>query len=1154
MTGKSFVHLHNHSQFSLLDGAQRIEAMVDQAAAFGMPAVAITDHGNLFGAIRFVEKCREKGIRPILGCEAYIAPGPRGDRTPPAPGEKPYHHLILLVENRRGYQNLLRLVTQAYLDGFYYKPRIDRELLAQHAEGLIGTSACLGGEVASRLLRDDFDGAHRAAASFREIFGAGSFFLEVQDQGIPEEKKVNRGLLEISAKAGIPLVGTNDCHFLRREDHFSHQVLVCIQTGKTVRDPERLKYTQEHYFKSPEEMLRVFADLPEAVDNTLRIAERCDVDLGLSQVHLPQFAVPEGQTVEGYFEQVAREGFARRLPQWEALRSRGQLRNPVEEYQRRLTAEIEMVKTMGFPGYFLIVWDFISFAKSRGVPVGPGRGSAAGSLVAYCLGITDIDPLQYGLLFERFLNPERISMPDIDIDFCMRRRGEVIEYVRAKYGQENVAQIITFGTMAARAVIRDAGRGLDIPYGDVDRIAKMVPPELDATIDKALASVPQLQAAYEGEERYRQLLDVARNLEGLTRHASTHAAGVVISPRPIVEYAPLCVTRESEVITQYAKDEIEKIGLLKMDFLGLKTLTLLHDCRERIRAATGEEVDLASLPLGDPATYQLFCAARTSGVFQFESSGMQDILRKLQPDRFEDLIALNALYRPGPIKSGMIDEYVRGRHGKAATHTMPRLREILDETYGVIVYQEQVMRIASVLGGFTLGQADLLRRAMGKKKQKEMDAQKPLFVQGAKSRGIPAKEAEKIFDLMAQFGGYGFNKSHSAAYALIAYQTAYLKAHYPVHFLAALLTVEKESTDNVVKYVAECRGMGIPVHPPDINRSGLDFTVEGSSIRFGLGAIKNVGDGTIEAILAARERVGRFTSLAQLCREVDARALNRKALESLIKSGALDGFAIPRAALVRSLDTCLASAQQASRDEAAGQASLFGGAGPARGAEAPFPAAGPEWSDRERLAYEKETLGFYVSGHPLLEHADLVAAVQAVSTRDLAPERAGRPILLAGIVTSLRKRRTRKGDWMAVFRLEDLEGSVEVLVFPELFRTCGSWIASDLAVLVRGKAELDEGRWRVVAEEISPLLGAAERRATRLVLEVDASRIPTERVAEVQKILEDHRGECPVLLQITAPGGVRVTVKPESSIRVGPTPDLTAALEQVLGKGRVQYR
>src|SRR5437867_9784255 len=728
MKGGSFVHLHNHSQFSLLDGAQRIEEMVDQAVAFKMPAVAITDHGNLFGAIRFVEKCKEKGIKPILGCEIYVAPGSRADRTPPREGGKPYHHLILLVQDRKGYQNLLKLVTQAYLDGFYYKPRVDKELLAQHAEGLIATSACLGGEVASRLMRHDAEGAEQTAAVYRDIFGPENYFLEVQDQGIPEEVEVNRGLEAIARRVGIPRVGTNDCHFLRRDDHFSHQVLVCIQTGKTVNDPERLKYTQEHYFKSPEEMHSVFRHLPEALSNTLRIAERCDFELGLSENHLPQFAVPEGHTVEGYFEKVVREGFERRRTQWESLLSKNLLRNSLEVYRQRLDAEIQMVKSMGFPGYFLIVWDFIRYAREQGIPVGPGRGSAAGSLAAYCLGITDIDPLQYGLLFERFLNPERVSLPDIDIDFCMRRRGEVIDYVRHKYGQENVAQIITFGTMAARAVIRDAGRGLAIPYGEVDRIAKLVPAELEATVDKALSSVPQLKAAYEGDEKIRQLLDVARRLEGLARHASTHAAGVVISPSPIVEFSPLCVTKDSEVITQYAKDEIEKIGLLKMDFLGLKTLTLLEDCQARVRADRGVSIDFASLSLEDPETYALFCRAQTSGVFQFESSGMQDILRKLQPDRFEDLIALNALYRPGPIKSGMIEEYIRGRHGKGGSAALPRLREILDETYGVIVYQEQVMRIASVLAGFSLGEADLLRRAMGKKKQKEMDAQRPLFL------------------------------------------------------------------------------------------------------------------------------------------------------------------------------------------------------------------------------------------------------------------------------------------------------------------------------------------------------------------------------------------------------------------------------------------
>ncbi|MCI0656281.1 MAG: DNA polymerase III subunit alpha, partial [Acidobacteria bacterium] len=1059
---------------------------------------------------------------------------------------------ILLVQDREGYQNLLKLVTQAYLDGFYYKPRVDKELLAAHSRGLIATSACLGGEVASKLLRRDLQGAEQSAAAYRDIFGKENYFLEVQDQGIPEEVEVNQGLEAIARRVGIPRVGTNDCHFLRRDDHFSHQVLVCIQTGRTVSDPGRLKYTQEHYFKSPQEMRSVFKDLPEAIENTLRITERCNFELGLSENHLPRFAVPAGEAVDGYFEKVVREGFDRRRVQWESQLSKGLLRNTLEVYGQRLEGEIRMVKEMGFPGYFLIVWDFIRYAREKGIPVGPGRGSAAGSLVAYCLSITDIDPLQYGLLFERFLNPERVSLPDIDIDFCMRRRGEVIEYVRNKYGQENVAQIITFGTMAARAVIRDAGRGLDIPYGEVDRIAKLVPAELEATVDKALASVPQLKSAYESDEKIRQLLDVARRLEGLARHASTHAAGVVISPRPIVEFAPLCVTKDSEVITQYAKDEIEKIGLLKMDFLGLKTLTLLEDCVDRVRRDRGIAIDLAELPLSDAETYALFCRAQTSGVFQFESAGMQEILRKLQPDRFEDLVALNALYRPGPIKSGMIEEYIRGRHGKAATHPYPRLKEILDETYGVIVYQEQVMRIASVLGGFTLGQADLLRRAMGKKKQKEMDAMRGVFVKGAKERSVPEKEAVKIFELMATFAGYGFNKSHSAAYALVAYQTAYLKAHHPVQFMAALLTVEKEVTDNVVKYIGECREMGIAVLPPDLNRSALDFAVEGEAIRFGLGAIKNVGDGTIEALLAARDRAAEFTSLQQLCREVDSRTLNRKALESLVKSGALDSLGLPRAALYRALEAVVSSAQKESRDLAAGQASLFESGHAAD--SAPGIVAAEEWASRERLAYEKETLGFYISGHPLRDHQETLAALRGPTTRGLTPEMSGKTQSLGGLVTALKKRKTRRGDWMATFTLEDLEGGVEVIVFPELYKICQARLVDESAVVARGKVELEDGRFRLVAEDISPLAGAAERHASRLILEVSAEGFGEERAREVHRLLRDNPGDCMVLIQVVKPGGYRLTVRPQIPLRIGPNPGLTQALERVLGKGAVSYR
>jgi DNA polymerase-3 subunit alpha len=1148
----SFVHLHNHSQFSLLDGAQRLEEMVARAAELEMPALAITDHGNLFGAVPFFEAATAAGVKPILGCESYIAPGRRTDKTPPGPGRKPYYHLLLLARDTTGYHNLMKLSTAGFLEGYYYRPRIDREILAQHAEGLIGTSTCLGGEIPQLIMAGDAQRAERVAAEYREIFGAENFFLEMQDQGLMEEKQVNPVLVDIGRRLGIPLLATNDCHFLHRDDHFAHDVLICIQTGKTVKDADRMRFTPEHYFKTSAEMRSLFKDLPEAVENTLLVAERCNVTMERGGNLLPHFQVPEGSTTEAYLRQVTLLGFEERLPRWRELERAGRLRVPLAAYRQRLDSELDMIVRVGFPGYFLIVWDFIKYARDHGIPVGPGRGSAAGSLVAYCLRITDVDPLEYDLLFERFLNPERVTMPDIDIDFCIRGRGQVIDYVRERYGRDNVAQIITFATMGAKAVIRDAGRGLDIPFGDCDRIAKMVPSELDMTIDKALHQAPPLKQLYEKDERVRQLLDVSRRLEGLTRHASVHAAGVVISPRPIVEYSPLGRTRDNEIVTQYAMDEIGSIGLLKMDFLGLKTLTLIHDCLVALKRDTGEAPDVERLPLDDPGTYALFAAARTDGIFQFESSGMKDILRKLKPDRFDDLIALNALFRPGPIGSGMIDDFIERRHGrKPIEYPHPSLEGILGVTYGVIVYQEQVMQIASQLAGFTLGEADLLRRAMGKKKKDVMAAQRDKFVREATARGVGEKAARKIFDLMEYFAGYGFNKSHSTAYALVAYQTAWLKAHHPRHFMAALLTSERENTDNIVKYIAECRAMGIPVLPPDLNRSGVDFTVEPDGLRFGLGAVKNVGEGAVDLILKARGRLGRIGSLAALCSEVDLRLANKRVIESLIKAGAMDALGPTRAALCAGVDRAMESAQKARSDRETGQAGLFGGA-PHASAE-PAVGAAEEWPRAELLAGEKETLGFYLSGHPLQDEAPRFRGLVTHTSATLQAVRRAGPATLAGIVSALKKRRTKKGDPMAVFHLADLDGLVEVIVFPETFAQHRSFIEEDAALLVGGTVEIDDDRRRIIAETILPLEQAEEKKAREVLLSLpdDLDAGSAERVRD---LLRERPGPCPVFLELTRPSAFRATLRAASSLKVSPSRELTLALESLLGKGSVRFR
>ncbi len=1150
-----FVHLHNHTQFSLLDGACRIDEMIDKAAEFGMDAVAITDHGNMFGAIKFYKKAMEKGIKPIIGCEMYIAPESRFDRSTNHTifGRKPYSHLTVLVENYQGYKNLIKLVTAGYLEGFYYRPRIDKELLSSLSEGLIALSGCLGGEIPLLLSIGQKEKAFTIAEQYQEIFGPGRYYLELQDHQIPEQKAINPLLVEMSQKVGIPIVATNDCHFLTKEDYFAHDVLMAIQTQTTIKDKERLRYTKEHYFKSPEEMKQVFKWISEAIENTQQISERCNLMLDQTGYHLPEFKVPAGFSVEKYFKEVVEKGFQERLVELKEKKAQGKLRNDLELYSKRLDDEIKMICNMKFPGYFLIVWDFIKFAREHGIPVGPGRGSAAGSLVAYSLRITDIDPLEYGLLFERFLNPERITLPDIDIDFCFKRRGNVIDYVMNKYGRDNVAQIITFGTMAARAVIRDAGRGLDIPYIEVDKIAKMVPSELDTTIDKAIASVPALKENYEKDSVIRELIDVGKRLEGLTRHASTHAAGVVIAPKPITEYCPLYQTINGEITTQYAKDEIEEIGLLKMDFLGLKTLTLIDEVVKMVESDVGDKIVIEEIPLDDPETYQLLTRAQTSGVFQLESSRMQDILRKLKPSRFEDLIALNALYRPGPIKSGMIDDYIKGRHGKTTFKTKIKpLKEILDETYGVIVYQEQVMKIASALGSFTLGEADILRRAMGKKKMSVMKAQKDKFLKGVKKQHIGKEEVEKIFELMEHFGGYGFNKSHSAAYALIAYRTAFLKAHFPVHFMAALLTSEKENTEKIVKYINECREMGIQVLPPDINSSDLDFTVEGGNIRFGLAAIKNVGEGAIRSIAEARQQLGKFDSLFKFCSEVDLRLVNKRVLESLIKSGSFDSLQFRRSQLFAMIDKAIDHAQKVAADRESGQQSLFSLTSMSGLSDKmPLPDI-EEWSDEVLLGYEKDTLGFYITGHPLNDYIDELREFCSHSTATLSDAAHGQEVTLGGVIMSLRRRKTRRGDLMAAFILEDLQGFVDVVVLPERYRKFQNLLENDEAIFLKGKLEFDEEKVKILLEEILPLDQVREKKADSILIKIMTTGIDEDISKSLKAILKKHSGTCPLLFSLVYPQEYQVSLEASQQYCVSPSKEFIDDVERLLGKGSVK--
>src|SRR6202790_5464152 len=950
MDTPGFVHLHLHTDYSLLDGACDLEEVVDEAARREMPAVAVTDHGNLFAAESFYQKAKTRGVKPIIGCEVYVAKGSRHDRGESSqrdaanghpnvaaePGQRSNNHLVLLCENADGYRNLIKLVSAGYLEGFYYKPRIDYDLLAKHSKGLIALSACLNGAVTENLVEERPEQAREAAYKMRDIFGKGNFFLEIQDQGLEIEKRVNPKIAGLSRETGIPVVATNDCHYLKHSDAHAQEVLLCIQTGKTMNDTNRMKFpTDQFFFKTAEEMAQVFGEIPEALERTVAIAERCNVKIDAMQNSFPDFQVPEGHTVDSYFEAIVREGFARRAPVLEARAKSGHLRKTLAEYETRLTNEIRMIKQMRYAGYFLIVWDFIRYARSQAIPVGPGRGSAAGSLVGYALQITDVDPLQYDLLFERFLNPERVSMPDIDIDFCMRRRGGVIEYVTEKYGRSNVAQIITFGTMAAKAAIKDVGRAMDLPYGEVDRIAKLVPNQINITLDEALKLSPQLKSQIESDARYVEMMEVAKRLEGLARHASTHAAGVVISPEPLTNIVPLYKSNRDEITTQYDMKGLEHIGLLKMDFLGLTTLTVLDDAVRMVDQNRGVHVDLGTLPLDDEPTYKLFARGETTAIFQFESHGMRDILRRYQPTRLEDLTALNALYRPGPIQGGMIDDFINRKHGKKkVAYDLPELKEILEETYGVILYQEQVMQIANRLAGFSLGEADILRRAMGKKNREEMAAQREKFLTGCAAHKVPPKKAERIFDLIAEFAGYGFNKSHSCAYALLAYQTAWLKTHYAVEFVAALLTSETGNTEKVVKYIHEARGMGITVLPPDANTSEVDFTPVGEQIRFGLRAIKNVGENTVRGILEARQKLGKFRSIFELCDSVDPRLLNRRVLESLVKSGALDSLGARRSQLYAVLDRSMERGQKIQRDSASTPHALFvagpGGSAPPR--------------------------------------------------------------------------------------------------------------------------------------------------------------------------------------------------------------------------------
>ena len=1143
----------------MLDGACDVEKLVSRVKELGMPAVAMTDHGNIFGAVHFVNAANKVGIKPIVGCELYVCK--RDDhnieRTPPE-GDT-YNHLLVLAENEEGYRNLVKITSEASLHGFYYKPRVSKKFLAEHSRGLIGLSGCLKGEVAERLVEGKYEAARAAAGFYADIFGKENFFLEIQDQGLEMEHRIHSGLFRLEKDLGLPLVATNDSHYLCEDDAHAQDVMVCIQTGKSIQETNRMKFEgTQFYVKNGEEMYRVFKDSPDVVSRTLDIAERCSLRLEKVPSPFPRFDVPEGFTIDSYFEHITRQGFARRVENLRPLAEQGRLKHTLSDYEQRLSREISIIRQMKFPGYFLIVWDFIRYAKEHNIPVGPGRGSAAGALVAYSLGITDIDPLQHELLFERFLNPERISMPDIDIDFCMNRRGEVIDYVTRKYGRENVAQIITFGTMAAKAAIKDVGRAMDMPYSDVDRIAKMVPTTLNIKLDDAIQESPQLQEAHDKDPQVRQLLDTARKLEGLVRNSGVHAAGVVISPRPLIELVPLHKTKNDEIVTAFDMVAIEKMGLLKMDFLGLTTLTILDDTLKLI-AQKGTKLSLDDIPLEDQETYEkVFHKGLTSGVFQFESHGMRDVLRRYQPNTIEDLTALNALYRPGPIQGGMIDDFIERKHGrKKIEYELPELGEILKETLGVIVYQEQVMQAANKLAGYSLGDADLLRRAMGKKKPEEMAAQRERFVKGAVQNGFPPKKIEKIFDLMAQFAGYGFNKSHSAAYALLAYHTAYLKTHYPIEFMAALLTSVTGSTDDVVKYINECREMGIAVEPPDINVSDANFTPHGQAIRFGLAAVKNVGANAIESIVVARKKLGRnFRSIYEFCEEVDLRLLNKRVLESLIKSGAMDSFG-RRAQLMQALDKAIERAQKSQRDAESGQHGLFG----VFSDEAEQPSNDvlpnvPDWDEHTRLAAEKEILGFFITGHPLEKYADKLTDLNAKTVEDLAAIKSStgkdEVITTAGIITGVRVLKSKRGDFYAQAALEDMTGKIDMIVFPEAYKRLSEKVKLEVPVLVRAGVRVEEGaNPKITAADILPLDEAKVPlpKALRVRIPLESASVGT--IDSLHALFRERKGEAKVLFDVERAGDFMVVMEAEG-YNVMPDRNFIGRVEELCGRGSVR--
>ncbi len=1155
MEHANFVHLHLHSQYSLLDGAIKIPDLINRVKEYKMPAVAVTDHGNMFGAIEFYTKARAAGIKPIIGCEVYVAPGSRFDKSSARGSSDAAYHFMLLCKNLTGYRNLCHMVSAGYREGFYYRPRIDWELLRQHNQGLIAMTACLGGEIPVMLGSGRMEEALQRTREMSEIFDNNRLYLELQENFIPEQDPVNKGLIEIAGELHLPLVATNDCHYLTRESAYAHEVLLCIQTGKTMDDEKRMRFSNdEFYVKTPAEMADLFKATPEALSNTVEIAQRCNLELDFNTYHFPQYEKPADKTLDEVLYEMSRTGLDERLVEIRKIREISA--EEEQRYRERLEIELDCIKQMGFPGYFLIVADFINWGKDHDIPVGPGRGSAAGSLVAFSIRITDIDPMPYNLLFERFLNPERISMPDIDVDFCIYGRERVIDYVRHHYGEENVAQIITFGTMQAKGVIRDVGRALNMTFGETDKIAKLIPGILNITLKEALAQEPKLKELIESDSKIKGLFNVALALEGLTRHASTHAAGVVVTPKALPEYLPLYTDPKSGgQVTQFAMKYVEKIGLVKFDFLGLKTLTVIDNAVRLIRAGKTPDFDLKLIRDDDKKSYELLSKGETTGVFQLESSGMKEYLVKLKPSCFEDLIAMVALYRPGPLGSGMVDSFIKRKHGQETfDYPFPQLEPLLKDTYGVIVYQEQVMLIAQVLAKYSLGGADLLRRAMGKKNAEEMAKQKEIFLAGAKENKLDPKKAEGVFDLMEKFAAYGFNKSHSAAYALVAYHTAYLKAHYPVEFMAALLTEDMENTDKVIKNISEVRAMGIEVLPPDINASGRSFTVHGNSIRFGLGAVKGVGASALESIIEARSD-GLYDSLQNFCEKVDLRKVNKKVIEALIKCGAFDSLNGKRAQFMAAFEEAMEIGQKVQLEKEQGQGSLFGteeivshrGNGYGKLPDM------DDWPEKIKLGFEKEVLGFYITGHPLARHSAAIKRFATCETSGLIERSDKEEVKVCGIVAGIKELTTKKGDRMAFVTLEDLSGFVEMVVFPEVYQASMELLKGEEPLLVSGTLDIGEESCKLLASEVLSLAEIKDRLTKRVHFRLTTPGLSEAQLHSLKDILGRFHGNCDVLLHLVIPNRSETIISLPERLKVSASDEIMDAAEKLFGYNVVTF-